>query len=74
MTDAMSLVASAQKARADANGILHGEVIEISSLSEMELVAVTLAQTGRWTKGSEDKEALINIYDRLFANIEAQIR
>lgn len=74
MTDAMSLVASAQKARADANGILHGQVIEISSLSEMEQVAVKLAQTGRWTKGSEDREALINIYDRLFANIEAQIR
>ncbi len=74
MTDAMSLVASAQKARADVNGILHGQVIEIACLSEMEQAAVGLAQTGRWTKGSEDREALVNIYDKVFANIEAQIR
>ena len=74
MNHSMGLVASAQKARADVNAILHGEVIEISNLSEMEQEAVGLAQSGRWTKGSEDREALIQIYDQVFANIEAQMR
>lgn len=70
----MRHVASAQKARADVNAILHGEVIEINSLSDMEQEAISLAQAGRWTKGSEDREALVEIYDQLFSNIEAQIR
>ena len=74
MNHSMGLVASAQKARADVNAILHGEVIEISNLSEMEQEAVGLAQSGRWSKGSEDREALIQIYDKVFANIEAQMR
>ena len=74
MEHAMSLVASAQKARSDVNSILHGQLIEISNLSEMEQEAVGLAQSGRWTKGSEDREALIQIYDKVFANIEAQMR
>jgi len=74
MDRSMSLVASAQKARADVNAILHGEIIEISNLSEMEQEAVSLASTGKWVKGSEDREALIQIYDRVFANIESQIK
>ncbi len=74
MNHSMGLVASAQKARADVNAILHGAVIEISNLSQMEQEAVGLAQSGRWTKGSEDREALIEIYDKVFANIEAQMR
>lgn len=74
MNHSMGLVASAQKARADVNAILHGAVIEISNLSQMEQEAVGLAQSGRWTKGREDREALIEIYDKVFANIEAQMR
>ncbi len=74
MTEAMGLVAAAQKARSDVNAILHGQVIEIASLSQMEQAAAGLAQSGRWTKGSDDREALIEIYDQVFANIEAQMR
>jgi methyl-accepting chemotaxis protein len=73
MDASMRLVASAQRARADVNAILHGEVIEINSLPEMEKEAVALARTGRWLKGNQDREALIAIYDRLFAGIEAQM-
>ena len=74
MNRSMSLVAAAQKARSDVNNILHGGVVEINSLSEMEQEAAHLAQRGRWAKGSEDREALIEIYDQVFANIEAQMR
>ena len=73
MVQSMQLVASAQKARSDVNVILHGEMIEINNLSDMEREAVSLARTGRWIKGSADRDALIEIYDKLFANIEAQI-
>ncbi|MCE1181951.1 MAG: methyl-accepting chemotaxis protein [Rhodocyclales bacterium] len=73
MVQSMQLVASAQKARSDVNVILHGEMIEINSLYDMEREAVSLARTGRWIKGSADRDALIEIYDKLFANIEAQI-
>ena len=73
MVQSMQLVASAQKARSDVNVILHGEAIEINNLSDMEKEAISLARTGRWVKGSGDRDALIEIYDKLFANIEAQI-
>ena len=73
MDDSMRHVASAQKARADVNAILHGEVIEINNLSDMEREAISLAQTGKWAKGSVDREALIQMYDKLFANIESQM-
>ena len=74
MDESMNHVASAQKARADVNAILHGEKIEINNLSDMEREAIGMAQTGLWTRGSEDREALIQIYDKLFANIEQQMR
>lgn len=74
MEDYMHLVATAQNARADANSILNGHEINISSLSEAEQEAVTIVRSRRWVKGSGDREALINIYDSLFANIEGQMR
>lgn len=74
MDESMNHVASAQKARADVNAILHGEKIEINNLSDMEREAICMVQTGLWTHGSEDREALIQIYDKLFANIEQQMR
>ena len=73
MNESMQHVASAQKARSDVNAILHGEQIEINNLSDMEREAIGMAQTGHWSRGSEDREALICIYDRLFANIEEQM-
>jgi hypothetical protein len=33
-----------------------------------------MASAGHWRKGSADREALIEIYDRLFADIERQMR
>lgn len=74
MENAMEQVAASQKARSDVNAILHGKVIEINSLSEMEQQAVNLASSGRWIKGSEDREVLIQVYDHVFANIEAQLK
>jgi methyl-accepting chemotaxis protein len=74
MQASMQLVSLAQKARSDVTAILHGNEIDNESLSEMERHALTLASERHWVKGSADREALIEIYDRLFANIEEQIR
>lgn len=73
MNKSMGLLATAQKARSDANSTIHGEPIEVSSLSEMEKEAIDLAKTGRWSKGNEDREALIQLYDKLFNHIESQM-
>lgn len=74
MDASMRLVATAQKARADATTILHGKPIAIESLSEIERQALQIAQARKWVKGSKDREALVGIYDRLFAGIERQMR
>ncbi|GAB1393665.1 hypothetical protein MASR1M60_18290 [Rhodocyclaceae bacterium] len=74
MQDAMRLVSLAQKARRDVTQILHGDTVEEHTLSEMEKQALSIASTGNWIKGSEERTALIEIYDQLFANIEAQLR
>lgn len=69
----MGLVATAQRARADAASILHGQEVNITSLSVMEQEAVKIARSRRWVKGSHDREALVAIYDRLFAGIESRM-
>jgi methyl-accepting chemotaxis protein len=74
MQEAMRLVSLAQKARRDVTSILHGHEIDASSLSDMERQALTIASERHWVKGSADREALIEIYDELFANIEEQLR
>lgn len=74
MESSMGLVATAQRARADATAILHGQDVNISTLSEMEQQAFKIAQSRRWVKGSTDREALVAIYDRLFAGIESRMR
>jgi len=73
MESSMNLVATAQKARSDASAILHGEAVTVDSLSEMEKKVVEIANTRSWVKGSADREALIHIYDALFASIEERI-
>ena len=73
METSMNLVATAQRARADASAILHGEAVSVDSLSEMEKRVVEIASTRSWVKGSADREALIDIYDALFASIEQRI-
>lgn len=70
----MNLVATAQKARSDVSAILHGEEIVVDSLSELEAKAVEIAQSRKWVKGSADRQALIEIYDSLFASIESRIK
>ncbi|MBN9697189.1 MAG: chemotaxis protein [Zoogloea sp.] len=74
MDASMHLVATAQKARADATTILHGKPIDLGSLSEMERQAAQIAQARKWVKGTKDREALVGIYDQLFAGIERQMR
>jgi len=74
MDASMQLVSTAQRARADVTAILHGENINVSSLSDMEQEAARIARSRKWVKGSADREALVAIYDRLFANIESQMR
>ena len=74
MEDSMRLVALAQKARADANLIIHGEEVNTLSLTEMELKAVKIAGERKWVQGGPDRDALIAIYDKLFSSIEEQMR
>jgi methyl-accepting chemotaxis protein len=73
MGDSMRLVALAQKARADVTAVLHGEDIDIESVPEIEREALTAAKGRQWVKGSAEREALIGMYDRLFAKIENQM-
>jgi methyl-accepting chemotaxis protein len=74
MESSMRLVATAQRARADATAILHGQEVNVTSLSKMEQEAVEIARSRKWIKGSADRDALVAIYDHLFANIENQMR
>lgn len=74
MEELINLVALAQKARANVNAILHGELIETDSLSAMEQELLWLSRAGRWIKGGEGREALVTIYDQFFSNIEVQMR
>lgn len=74
MESSMRQVATAQRARADVTAILHGQEVSVSSLTEMEREAVNIARSRKWVKGSKDREALVAIYDSLFANIERQMR
>ncbi len=74
MESSVNLVGLAQKARADANRIIHGEEIDTRTLSEMERQAVQIASERKWIKGGADREALIEIYDSLFATIESQMK
>ena len=74
MGDSMRLVALAQRARADVTAILHGESIDTDSVPEIEREAINAVKGRQWTKGGADHDALIEIYDRLFANIEGQMR
>jgi hypothetical protein len=73
MESSMRLVATAQRARADATAILHGEAVSVASLSDMEQEAAKIVQSRKWVKGSTDREALVAIYDKLFANIEERM-
>jgi methyl-accepting chemotaxis protein len=70
MEASMRLVSLAQKARADVNATVNGEKVDISSLSEMEQTALNLAGSKQWIKGSAEREALLDIYEQLFAHIE----
>ncbi|WP_417594635.1 methyl-accepting chemotaxis protein [Oceanospirillum sp.] len=73
MEGSMRLLRSAQKARADVNSILNGKPIEIGNLSDIEQKAIDMAEEGRWSKDSNDREALVSIYDQVFTDIERQL-
>jgi methyl-accepting chemotaxis protein len=74
MEESMRLVAFAQRARTDVTSILYGKDIEVNSLSELEQKALTIAGARNWVKGSEDRETLVDIYDKLFQSIEDQMK
>ncbi len=73
MGESMTLLRSAQKAREDVNSILNGKPIEIRKLSDIEQRAIDMAEQGRWAKDGSDREALIEIYDQVFSDIERQL-
>ncbi|KAA3651547.1 MAG: chemotaxis protein [Proteobacteria bacterium] len=74
MRHSMTIVSTAQKARADANLILHGDTPDLAALSEREQEAARIAAGRRWIKDSRDRDALVDIYDQLFAHFEQQMR
>lgn len=74
MSRSMNIVSTAQKARADANLIIQGEVTDLRSLTDMEQEAARIAADRRWVKDSRDRSALVEIYDHLFENLEQQMR
>jgi methyl-accepting chemotaxis protein len=74
MIESMRLVSLAQRARADVTAILHGESVDLAVLPELQRSAVAMVQSRKWVKGSGDRDALVDIYDRLFADIERQMR
>jgi methyl-accepting chemotaxis protein len=72
METSMRMVSLAQKARADVNAIINGQTVDTSSHSAAERAALELAATRKWTEGSKEREALVEMYDELFAYIETQ--
>jgi len=74
MESSMNVVAMAQKARSDANLIISGEAVQTLELSEMEREAAQIANGRRWIRDDGERRQLIEIYDRLFANLEDQMR
>ncbi|OPX55828.1 Methyl-accepting chemotaxis protein (MCP) signalling domain-containing protein [Oceanospirillum multiglobuliferum] len=73
MGNSMKLLRGAQKAREDVNSILNGRPIETRKLSAIEQKAIDIAEQGRWSKEGSDREALIEIYDQVFTDIERQL-
>jgi methyl-accepting chemotaxis protein len=74
MEASMQLVAFAQRARTDVTSILYGKDVDVGNLSALEQKALAIAGERKWVKGSDDREALTEIYERLFASIEDQMR
>ncbi|CAK0779093.1 methyl-accepting chemotaxis protein [Gammaproteobacteria bacterium] len=70
METSMRMVALAQKARSDVNSIINGEVVDITNLSDIEQHALKTANSAQWKKGSNERDALLKIYEELFSYIE----
>ena len=70
----IGLVGLAQRARSDVTAMLHGDSTQVATLGEMEKQVISIVESKRWVRGSEDRDTLINIYDAFFANIEEQIK
>lgn len=73
MSASMRLLSSAQQARADVNMILNGMPLKIDNLHNISQQAAHLAEKGRWSGQSDDRAALLDIYDQYFADIENQL-
>lgn len=74
METSMQMVSLAQKARADVNATINGENVDRTNMSQTERKALDIAYSKKWITGSGDREALLDIYDDLFAHIEQQMR
>jgi len=74
METSMNVVATAQKARSDANLIINGDEVDLGSLSEIEQEAARIAANRRWISDDGDRKHLVDIYEHLFANLEQQMR
>lgn len=70
----MNVVGMAQKARTDANQIINGEPVESLELTQMELDAAKIAANRRWIRDDGEQNQIIEIYERLFAHLEQQMR
>ena len=74
MGASMSMVSLAQKARADVNAIINGERVDMETVPIAERPALELAASRKWAEGNTERDALIEMYEELFAHIENQTR
>ena len=72
MVVAMNLLRLAQKARADVAQTLDGQNIDSAQMPELEKEAIEMTRQRRWLRGSADRDALLDLYDRIFSEIERQ--
>jgi methyl-accepting chemotaxis protein len=72
MGRSMDMVSLAQKARADVNAIINGGQVDMNAAPSIERAALELAASRKWTEGNAERDALIEMYDGLFAHIEDQ--
>jgi len=72
MGTSMSMVSLAQKARADVNAIINGQQVDMGGASGAERAAMKMAASRKWLEGSAERDALLEMYDELFAHIESQ--
>ncbi|HEY6896658.1 MAG TPA: methyl-accepting chemotaxis protein [Rhodocyclaceae bacterium] len=74
MDTSMHMVWLAQKARNDVNAAINGEAVDITSLTEPEKKALDMVSSKRWAHSSKDRDALLEMYESLFAHIDESMK